>query len=131
MSAELGFLGFLILTVVLLGAVAWTGFKAQRRLHLRLVVLAVISLAMAIRYALLVGPHYDLESAGVITPIHMAVARVATVSYLLPVITGLRTLKNPSGLALHRKAAFLVIGLTLLAAVTGAIMLSLAERLPL
>ncbi|MDF1836292.1 MAG: hypothetical protein P1V35_00350, partial [Planctomycetota bacterium] len=102
-GAEVGFLGFLVLTVMLLSGVAWTGFKAKRRLHLRLVVLTVVSLAMAIRYALLVGPHYDLESAGVITPIHMATARIATASYLFPLITGLRTLKHPETRGLHRK----------------------------
>ncbi|MCA9002739.1 MAG: hypothetical protein KDB61_12505, partial [Planctomycetes bacterium] len=78
MTAEIGFVGFLLLTVALLGGVAITGLKAKRRLHLKLVVATVISLAVAIRYALLVGEHYDLESAGAITPIHMTMARVAT-----------------------------------------------------
>jgi hypothetical protein len=130
MGVEQGFVGFLILTVALLGAVAWTGFRAQRRWHLRLVVVAVVSLAMAIRYALLVGRLYDLESAGIITPIHMAMARIATAAYLLPVITGLGTLRDPSWRRWHRRAAFTVIVLTVLAAVTGAAMLSMADRLP-
>ncbi len=130
-QSEIGFIGFLVLTVALLVAVAWTGFKAKRKIHLPLVALTVASLAMAIRYALLVGPHYDLDSAGVITPIHMTIARVTTAAYLLPVITGVRTLKNPSCRPLHRKAAFLVIGLTVLAAITGVAMLSMADRVPL
>ncbi|MCP5023507.1 MAG: hypothetical protein GY930_17275 [bacterium] len=130
LSAEIGFLGFLILTVVLLVAVAWTGFKAQRRIHIPLVFVAVISLALSIRYALLIGPHYDLESAGIITPIHMNIAKLATVSYLLPVFTGIRILKSPGVRPLHRKVAFLVITLTVLAAATGAVMLLMADRVP-
>ncbi|MBL4770020.1 MAG: hypothetical protein JKY61_02460 [Planctomycetes bacterium] len=130
LNAEIGFLGFLLLTVALLVAVAWTGFKAKRKIHIPLVFVTVASLGMAIRYALLVGPHYDLESAGVITPIHMFIARATTAAYLVPVITGIRTLKDPSFKRWHRKAAFLVIGLTLMAAVTGVAMLSLADRIP-
>ena len=130
MGVEFEFLGLLVLTVALLVAVAWTGFKAKRRWHLRLVALSVVSLILSIWAALRVGPYYDLDSAGIITPIHMAAARIATVSYLLPVVTGLRTLKNPANRPLHRKVAFLVIGLTVLAAITGAVMLLMADRIP-
>ncbi len=130
LSAEIGFLGFLVLTVALLVAVAWTGFKARRRIHIPLVFVAVASLAMAIRYALLVGPYYDLESAGAITPIHMVIARLATAAFVLPVFTGMRTLRNPGFRRLHRMTAFLVIVLTVLAAVTGAVMLLMADRVP-
>lgn len=130
LSVEIGFVGFLVLTVALLVAVAWTGFKAKRRIHIPLVFVAVASLAMAIRYALLVGPYYDLESAGIITPIHMLIARLAAVAYALPVLTGMRALKSPGIRPLHRKVAFLVITLTVLAAATGAAMLLMADRVP-
>ncbi|MEZ5973678.1 MAG: hypothetical protein R3F17_05690 [Planctomycetota bacterium] len=130
MSPVAGFLGFLILTVLVLVGVAWTGMRAKRGLHLTLVAAAVASLAMAIRFALKVGQHFDLEAAGAITPVHMAMARIATASYLLPLASGIATLRNSRFRPLHRRLAWLVFGLTLLATVTGAAMLLLAEPIP-
>ncbi len=123
MSDQQGFLGFLLLTVALLVLVAWTGHKAKRKLHIILVVVTVLSLASSIRFALLTGRHYDLESAGIITPIHMFVARAATICYLLPVVTGVLTIRKPSYRKLHGKVALLVIAVTVLATITGAMML--------
>jgi hypothetical protein len=127
---EAGFVGFLVLTVALLSAVAWTGLRAKRRVHVPLVVLTVASLALAIHFALELGELYDLESAGPITPIHLFVARVATVCYLLPLVSGPLTLRNPRYRKLHGRLAWLVIALTGLAAATGTWMLLAAERLP-
>jgi len=125
-SDEVAFLGLLLLTVALLIAVAITGKRAQLRAHITLVCCAVAGLASAIYFALQVGQHYDLEAAGPIPPIHMAMARIATAAYLLPVITGVMTLRRPRYKRLHGKVALLVIALTVLATVTGAIMLSMA-----
>ncbi|HPF14551.1 MAG: hypothetical protein H6830_05695 [Planctomycetes bacterium] len=129
MSHEQGFLGFLLLTVLLLVAVAWTGLRAKRRLHIPLVLLTVASLGMAIRFALKVGQHYDLKAAGAITPIHMFMARTATFAYLLPVVTGILTLRQPRHRRLHGIVARVVIVLTLLATLTGALMLWKAPRI--
>ena len=119
MTALVGFLTFLVVTLAFLGAVVVTGLKAKRKAHIPLVVCTVISLLVAIYYAEKLGESYDLEAAGAIYPIHLTIAKIATLSYLLPVITGVMTLKNPSRRKLHGKIAFAVIGLTVVTAITG------------
>lgn len=130
LTALTGFLVFLAVTLALLGVVVVTGFQAKRRLHLPAVALAVASLGVTIYYAEQLGRSYDLEAAGAIYPIHLTIAKIATVSYLLPIITGIRTLKNPSRKRTHRMVAFLVLGLTVLTACTGTAMVLMAEPLP-
>ena len=129
MSEELTFLGFLLLTVVLLIAVAITGKRALLRAHIGLVFAALASLSAAIYFALQLGKVYDLEAAGRITPIHMTVARLATACYALPFVTGLLTLRDRRYKSLHGKFALLVIGVTVLATITGALMLWKAPRI--
>ena len=119
MTALVGFLTFLVVTLAFLGAVVVTGLKAKRKAHIPLVVCTVISLLVTIYFAEKLGESYDLEAAGAIYPIHLAIAKIATVSYLLPVITGVMTLKNPGRRKLHGKIAFAVIGLTVVTAITG------------
>ena len=92
--------------------------------------MTVLSLSVAIYYAILLGDLYDFEAAGWIYPTHMWIAKVATASYVLPLTTGLLTLKNPKMRGKHRWCAFLVVALTLAAAGTGAAMVMLADRLP-
>ena len=72
----------------------------------------------------------DLEAAQPMTDIHMTIAKVATIGYLLPVVTGVLTLRSrtPARRKVHLTCALLVVGLTLAATVTGAWMLWLAER---
>ena len=130
MTITNGFILFLGLTVVLLVAVILTGLRARRRLHLPLVAATVVSLGVAIWYAEQLGTLYDLESAGRIYPIHIWIAKLATASYLLPIGTGIATLKTPKLRRWHRRFAFLVVALTLTAAGTGTAMVSLATRLP-
>lgn len=130
MTTTQGFLFFLLLTIALLVLVLITGFRAQRRRHLPLVAAAVLSLGMAIVYARRLVDLYDFEAAGRIYPIHMMVAKIATFSYVLPIGTGFLTLRDGKRRPLHRKFAFLVVGLTLLAAITGIWMIALAEKLP-
>lgn len=124
MSPQTGFLAFLLLTVALLCAVLWTGFKHKLPLHLVLVATTVASLGTAIYYAKQLGEIYDLEAAGVITPIHLTLAKVTTALYLLPVVTGVATLRNRGVRAIHRRAALFVVAMTLLSTATGALMLS-------
>jgi hypothetical protein len=128
MSPGVGFVVFLAATLALLGLVVATGQRALRKRHIALVVLSVAALGVTIRYAVLVGKLFDLPAAGVITPIHLTVAKVTTACYLLPVVTGIRTIFVPATRRLHKKAAFLVLGMTVLTAVTGTLMLWLAPR---
>ena len=118
-----GFLLFLVLTVVWLGVVVWTGRTGRFPLHLLFVALALFSLGMAIVYAPRLGELYDLDAAGWITPFHLTLAKVTTVLYVLPLVTGPMTWRDPRHRAVHRRAAWLVLGMTVLSTVTGAAML--------
>ena len=129
MTATIGFVAFLALTLVFLGCAVATGLQARRRLHLGAVAGAVLSLAVTIGWALELGELYDLASAGVITPIHLTLARVTTLCYLLPAATGLWTIRNPRKRRLHGRVAWFVLGLTVLTAVTGTVMLLRADRI--
>lgn len=126
MSPGTGFVVFLALTLVLLALVVVTGFAARRRAHIAFVVCAVAALGTTIYYAYALGRIYDIQQAGWITPVHLALARVNTLALLLPVATGVRTIFRPETRRLHRFVAFVVLGLTVLTAVTGTIMLSLS-----
>ena len=106
-----------------------TGYKAKRKWHLTSVAGAVACLLATIYYALELGELYDLESAGVITPIHLTMAKVNTAAYLLPVITGIRTLKNPKARKLHGRVAWSVLILTVFTSATGGLMLLWATPL--
>jgi heme A synthase len=125
-----GFLTFLALTVVWLGFVVWTGFTKRFPLHILFVLLALASLAGAIRFALSLGELYDLEAAGWITPFHLTLAKVTTALYLLPIATGIATWRDRRRRTWHRPAAFLVLGLTLLSTLTGAAMLLASPPMP-
>jgi len=129
LSADLGFPVFLGVTVLLLVAVVITGLRGRVRVHLPLVGLAVASLGVTIWFAEQLGDHYDLDAAGAITPVHLAIAKITTLGYLAPLITGVMTLRDRRHKRLHRTLAFVVLGLTAVTAVTGSLMLMAAERL--
>lgn len=129
MSPELGFVVFLAVTLALLGLVVVTGFAARRRVHLTAVVLAVASLGTTIYFAESMGDHYDLAAAGAITPVHLAIAKLTTLAYLAPVVTGLLTIRDPRWRPRHRIAAFVVLTMTVATAVTGTWMVLAAPRL--
>ena len=122
MAASTGFLASFALTLLAAGGVVYTGFKARRRQHLPLVALTLVLLAATIYFAEQLGHELDVQSAGVITPIHLTLAKLATLSFLLPLITGLRTLRHPSTRPVHRIAAFTALTLTVAAATTGTAM---------
>ncbi len=130
MTPQVGFPFFLLLTVLVLAGVAWSGFARRRPLHFTLVASALACLAMAIVFAKRLGGLYDLESAGWITPFHLGLAKFTTACYLLPLVTGIATLRRPRTIVWHRRAAFLVLGLTLLSTATGAWMLLASTRIP-
>jgi hypothetical protein len=129
MRAEVGFVGCLILTLVLLGFVVWTGLRARRALHLSGVAATVAALGLTILFALRMGTHYDLAAAGWITSVHHALARTATLAYLAPLITGALTIRDARWRPIHRRCAFVVLGLTVLSALTGTWMLLAAPSL--
>lgn len=123
MTPTIGFLAFLGITVFFLVLTVITGLSAMRKWHLTCVACSVLGLAMAVRYAYDLGSIYDLEAAGWITPFHLWLAKITTLLYLLPVISGVRTIFVPSTRRLHRSVAYLVLALTALSAITGAWML--------
>ncbi len=114
-----GFLASLGLTLVLLALVLWTGHHAKLRAHFILVACAVVGLGVTIYFAERLGQYYDLHAAGRIYPVHLLLAKTATASYLLPLGTGLATLRNRKYKPWHRRAAFFTLALTVLAAGTG------------
>ena len=131
MSSEWGFSLCLVLTLLLLLFVVVTGLSGRRRrLHITLVLSALAALGASVFYALRMGAHYDLASAGAITPVHLWLAKLATLAYLLPITSGLLTIRDPSWRRWHRRFAFSVLALTVATAITGTWMILAAERLP-
>jgi hypothetical protein len=128
-TPQVGFPTFLVVTVLLLAAVVMTGLKARVRPHLVLVALALASLGTAIWYAEQLGDYYDLEAAGLITPVHLTLAKTTTVGYVLPLVTGILTLRNRRWRKRHLFCAVLILTLTLLTAVTGSWMVLVAPLL--
>jgi hypothetical protein len=126
----IGFCTAVGLTVLLLVAVVVTGVRGRITVHLPCVAATLASLATAIWFAKQLGTQFDLASAGVVTPIHMTFAYVATAAYVLPIVTGIRTLRSRKHRRLHFLAAMLVLALTAAATVTGALMLWWADALP-
>lgn len=128
MTPGVGFLVCFGLTLVSLAIVVATGLRAKRALHVAFVVATLASLYATVRFAYDLGRIYDLHAAGWITPFHLTLARVNTFAFLLPIATGIRTVFVPSTRRLHRKLAFVVLGLTIVTAATGGVMLWLAPR---
>lgn len=116
-----------VLTLAALASAVVAGFRARRAWHVTSVVCVLLALGVTIYFALQLGKIYDLASAGVITPIHLTLAKVTTAAYLLPIAAGLRTIYKPSSRALHRRLAYLALTLTVITAITGTIMILLAE----
>jgi hypothetical protein len=129
LSPEAAFLTLLGATVALLSLAAWNGRKRRIPLHLVFVACSLGCLAAAIVFALRVGERYDLAAAGMITPVHLTLARVATASYLGPLVTGPLVLRGRLRGRVHHRFAWLAFGLTVAATITGAWMLLAAPRI--
>ncbi|MCB9916675.1 MAG: hypothetical protein H6828_16245 [Planctomycetes bacterium] len=129
MTPVQGFLVFLVITLAFLGAAVVSGLRAKRAVHLPCVAGAVLALLVTIYYAEKLGGEYDLKTAGVITPIHLFLAKLTTLGYLLPVFTGVRTLRNQAGRKLHGRVAFAVLFMTVVTAATGTAMVLMSEPL--
>jgi hypothetical protein len=130
MTAERGFVLFLVLTLALLAAVVWTGLRALRRVHIPCVAATLAALGTTIVFAERMGAHYDLATAGAITPVHLWLAKLTTLAYLAPLVTGALTLRDARWRPRHRRCALVVLALTVATACTGTWMLLAAERLP-
>ncbi len=108
---------------------AWRAFRAHADAHFVAVTGAVLSLGITIYFAEKLGESFDLEAAGRIKDVHLFMAKSAVFAYLLPLITGPLTIRNPLWLPWHRRVAYLVLLFTVATAVTGTWMLLLAEPL--
>lgn len=129
MTPGAGFLVSFGLTLVTLAIVFATGLRAKRRWHVVSVLATVASLGATVYFAKQLAFVYDLDAAGWITPLHLALARVNTFAFLLPIATGVRTVFVPRTRRFHKQIAFIVLGMTIVTAATGGIMLWLAPRL--
>ena len=129
MSPTTGFVACFTLTLVLLGMAVLAGRRARRRRHIAFVASALAALGLTIWFALALGKIYDLKTAGIITPIHLTLAKVTTAAYALPIVAGLMTLRSPSMRPVHKKLAYVVLAMTVLCAITGTIMILRAEKL--
>lgn len=129
MSATVGFLGSLALTLVALGVVFWSGLRARLRVHFPAVASAVVLLGVTIYFAEQLGLEYDLKAAGAIMPVHLALAKLATAAYLMPLVTGVMTLRDRKRRRLHLTVALITLLLTVAAAVTGTWMVLAADPL--
>ncbi len=129
MGPVAGFLTALLVTVAFLVGAALTGRLRRIRAHVAMVLGSVVSLGVAIYFALSVGEIYDLEAAGTITPIHLGLARLTTAAYLWPLITGPLAARGKVPRRAHHVGAYVALGLTVAATVTGVMMLMGAEPL--
>lgn len=127
MTPTLAFAAAFLVTLVLLAVVAWSGVRAKRRVHIPAVGLTTASLGVTIYYAYQLGHTLDLASAGVITPIHLTLARIATFAIVVAIVMGLVALRTPRLVRVHKRVAWIALSLVVLAAITGVIMVSLAS----
>ena len=127
MTASVGFTSFLILTSFCIALVVLTGVRGRRKSHFSLVACLLVLLGMTVFYAEKLGEEYNLETAGMITPIHLTLAKATVLSYLLPLISGFMTLRDIRKKALHFKLAMFVIAMTTVTFVTGLMMILSAE----
>jgi hypothetical protein len=128
-TPQIGFPTFLVVTVLLLAAVVVTGLKGRLRPHLVLVALALASLGTTIFFAERLGRYYDLEAAGAIMPIHLTLAKITTLGYLLPLVTGVLTLRDRGWKKRHLACALVILAMTVLTTVTGTWMVLAAPPL--
>ena len=85
-------------------------------------------LGITIVYAIQIGKVYDLRTAGIITPIHLTLAKITTGAFLVPIVLGVRAWKNGGMVPLHKKLAWIVLVMTLLCAITGTIMILRSDK---
>lgn len=129
MDPVTGFVASFGVTLVTLVLAALMGMRARRKAHITLVVVTALLLVVTIYYAKELGGIYDLDSAGWITPVHLWMAKIATFALLLPIVTGIMTMKNAERFPWHKRMAWTVITLVILSAFTGTWMILAATPL--
>ncbi len=129
MNPEIGFFSSLAVTVVLLAGVVVTGKTRRLAVHVRFVAAALLGLVASVYFAIKMGELFDLEKAGVITPIHSGLAKVTSVASLWPPVTGPMAVRGKASLRIHRTGAWFALFMTVVATDTGLMMLYGAERL--
>lgn len=115
----IAFLVSLVVTLALVATALATGRGGRRRAHVRAVAAVLVSLVVTILLAEKLGRSYDLRAAGRITPVHLTVAKLATLAFLGPIATGVRLWRDPRARPWHRRSIALALGLTVVAVVTG------------
>jgi hypothetical protein len=113
-------------TLAALVVVAWSGMRARRRVHIPAVVVTYVLLGTTIYCAYALGRVLDLRAAGPITPIHLSLARAATLALVVASAFGVRTLFVPAARRWHRRIVWFALTLVVLAAGTGVAMVALA-----
>lgn len=129
MTVALGFLCSLAVTLLVLGVTVWSGVKARLKVHLPAVATAVVCLGVTIYFAERLGEEYDLDKSGAIKGVHLFLAKLATLAYLMPLVSGVLTLRDRRHRRLHLVLALVTLLLTVAAAVTGTWMVLAAEPL--
>lgn len=132
MSPVAGFTLWFFVTVTLLLTAAYFGrtaraYPARRKIHVVFVLLTAASLAWTIKVAYDLGALYDLATAGWITPVHLAIAKVATGFLVFPIVAGVLAWRDGKKRRAHAFLAWCAMVLIVLAAVTGTIMILLAQ----
>ena len=132
MSPVAAFTVWFFITVTLLLTAAYFGRTAarapeRRKIHVIFVLLTAGALAWTIKVAYDVGALYDLASAGWITPVHLAIAKVATGFLVFPIVAGILAWRDGKQRRAHAFLAWCAMVLIVLAAVTGTIMILLAQ----
>ncbi len=132
MSPVAAFTVWFFITVTLLLTAAYFGRTAarapeRRKIHVIFVLLTAGALAWTIKVAYDVGALYDLASAGWITPVHLAIAKVATGFLVFPIVAGILAWRDGKQRRAHAFLAWCAMVLIVLAAVTGTIMIFLAQ----
>jgi hypothetical protein len=131
-SPVAAFTVWFFITVTLLLTAAYFGRTAarapeRRKIHVIFVLLTAGALAWTIKVAYDLGALYDLASAGWITPVHLAIAKVATGFLVFPIVAGILAWRDGKKRRAHAFLAWCAMVLIVLAAVTGTIMILLAQ----
>lgn len=129
MTAYTGFLLVFGATLALLGADLATGLTGRRRAHLVCVAFTVAGLAGSVVLAISFGRAYVFQP--IIHGIHRTLATSVVVLVLPMLATGLTILAGRAGARpLHRRFAFLLLGVAVAATLTGVAMKRTATLKP-